>query len=216
MTEPTHIPSDDLGPEDVTDAESPEYDRGYRLLTTWNPPRWVLVALFALGAVLAVAVIWSYGWNHPSAYVAAVFAAVSPILTAIDFAERRLPDVVTLPAAGASVLALIVGALVSGDWGPALRGGAGMIILFVAFFIMFIFAGGAFGFGDVKLGLSMGAVLGTYSWFALLLGPFLGMILGFVVGLVLMLMRKATMKTAIALGPYLIIGTLTIVVLGAL
>ena len=91
-----------------------------------------------------------------------------------------------------------------------------MLILFAAFFVMFIFAGGAFGFGDVKLGLSMGAVLGTYSWFALLLGPFIGMLLGFAVGVVLMIMRKATMKTAIALGPYLIIGTLVIIVIGAL
>lgn len=211
-------PQNDLGHENLPQnpAEVEPADRGYRLLATWNPPRWVLVALFVAGGVLAVVTLVAYGWNHPSAYVAAVFVAVAPILTAIDFAERRLPDVVTLPAAGASVVALVVGGLVSGDWGPALRGGAGMLILFGAFFVMFIIAGGAFGFGDVKLGLSMGAVLGTYSWFALLLGPFIGMLLGFAVGVVLMIMRKATMKTAIALGPYLIIGTLVIIVIGAL
>ncbi|MDK7750706.1 A24 family peptidase [Brevibacterium sp. UMB10442] len=209
---------DDLGSGEPAQnpAEVEPADRGYRLLETWDPPRWVLVALFGAGGVLAVATLVAYGWNHPSAYVAAVFVAVSPILAAIDFAERRLPDVVTLPAAGASVIALVAGGLTSGDWGSALRGGAGLLILFVAFFVMFIFAGGAFGFGDVKLGLSMGAVLGTYSWFALLLGPFIGMLLGFAVGVVLMIMRKATMKTAIALGPYLIIGTLVIIVIGAL
>ena len=64
---------DDLGSGEPAQnpAEVEPADRGYRLLETWDPPRWVLVALFGAGGVLAVATLVAYGWNHPSAYVAA-------------------------------------------------------------------------------------------------------------------------------------------------
>lgn len=199
----------------MTDTDN-QPTRSFRLLTRWNPPKPVLIALFALGAVCAAAVVVALGPTNPRAYVCAVFVFVSPILTAIDFAERRLPDVITLPAAAASVVALVASAVASGSWQSVLRGGSGMVILFAVFFVMFVVAGGAFGFGDVKLGLSMGAVLGAHSWMALLIGPMIGLIMAFVVGLALMLARKANLKSAIALGPYLIFGTIAVIVLGIL
>jgi leader peptidase (prepilin peptidase)/N-methyltransferase len=62
------------------------------------------------------------------------------------------------------------------------------------------------GFGDVKLALGIGAVLGWYGWGTLLLGTFAGFLLGALYGGTLVVARRAGRRTTIPFGPFLIAG----------
>jgi len=73
------------------------------------------------------------------------------------------------------------------------------------FFIIFFFSKGrAMGFGDVKLAVLMGLLLG---WPNILVALFLAFFFGAVVGLVLMILKKKGLKSKMPFGPFLIIGT---------
>jgi leader peptidase (prepilin peptidase)/N-methyltransferase len=60
------------------------------------------------------------------------------------------------------------------------------------------------GFGDVKLTFVMGLLLG---WYEGLIAVYLSFILGGIVGIILLLLKKKGMKSKVAFGPFLVIGT---------
>jgi leader peptidase (prepilin peptidase) / N-methyltransferase len=60
--------------------------------------------------------------------------------------------------------------------------------------VLFLISKG-FGFGDVKLALVLGAVLGWYSWAIVLVGTFVGYVLGALYGIGLILAGRAGRTT---------------------
>ena len=73
------------------------------------------------------------------------------------------------------------------------------------FLIYFISKGKWLGFGDVKLAILLGLLLG---WPKILLGIFLSFIIGGIIGTGLILFSKKTLKSEVPFAPFLIIGTL--------
>ncbi|MEU6912984.1 prepilin peptidase [Streptomyces olindensis] len=144
-----------------------------------------------------------------------LLAPVGVLLTAVDFRVRRLPDPLTLPFAAAALALLGVTALVpehAGEWTTALLGS---LALGGGYFVLFLINPAGMGFGDVKLALGAGAVLGWYGWPTVMLGTFAGFLLGALYGAALVLTRRATRKTAIPFGPFLITGALLGLLVGA-
>ncbi len=70
------------------------------------------------------------------------------------------------------------------------------------------------GFGDVKLAGVLGLHLGWLGWGQLALGAFLAFFLGGVVGLALIATGRATRKSAIPFGPFMLVGALVAVLVG--
>ncbi|MBA0051325.1 prepilin peptidase [Streptomyces sp. AJS327] len=138
------------------------------------------------------------------------------VLAAVDARAYRLPDQLTLPLAGALPVLLGLAATLPGargNWTGAL---GGLAALGVGYFVLFLINPDGMAFGDVKLALSLGAALGWYGWAVLALGAFLGLALGAVHGLGLLLLRRASRKTAIPFGPFMTLGTLLGLLVGAL
>lgn len=177
-----------------------------------QPSRLAWAGLLAASLALA-GLVGLLQAGSPALGAFCLFAALTPLLIAVDLAEHRLPDVITLPLAGLCLIAVTAGAALSGDWSMLVRAvmsSAGLTAVFGLLF--FLGAGSGFGFGDVKLALSMGLCLGAITPLAVLIGPFLGFLLAAIVGLVLMLTGRATRSSSIALGPYLLAGTLIVIV----
>ncbi|MEU1519128.1 A24 family peptidase [Streptomyces sp. NPDC005811] len=148
----------------------------------------------------------------------AVWLLLTPagvLLAVVDFASHRLPDVLTLPLAAAALVLLGVVSLLSGDGGRWTSALLGCLVLGTCHFALFLIAGG-FGFGDVKLALVLGAVLGWYGWTVLLVGTFAGYLLGALYGIGLMLAGRAGRTSRFPFGPFLLAGTLVGVLLRAL
>ena len=63
-----------------------------------------------------------------------------------------------------------------------------------------------FGFGDAKLALVLGAVLGRYGWPIVLIGTFSGYLLGALYGIAPILAGRAGRATRIPFGTFLLAG----------
>lgn len=153
--------------------------------------------------------------TRPELAVWLLLAPVGVLLTLVDLRVQRLPDPLTLPLAGTALVLLGAASLLpehAGEWRTALFGA---LALGGFYFLFFLIRPIALGFGDVKLALGLGAVLGWYGWGALFLGTFAGSVFGSVHVTALVLLRRAERRAPVALGPYMIAGAFAGVLLEA-
>ncbi len=126
-----------------------------------------------------------------------------------DLKHRLILDVVTLPS-----LVLAVGlATISPDltvlralFGVLVGGGA---LLPFALISELFHGGRGFGWGDVKLGMLIGAITGmslNYGQLYALWALIAGVIIGGVVTLLLLLSRRLRLRDALPYGPFLVLG----------
>ncbi|MFE0422197.1 prepilin peptidase [Streptomyces sp. NPDC058953] len=170
----------------------------------------------AVVAAVVCALLAAATGPRPELAVWLLLVPFAMVLAQVDIRVHRLPDQLTLPLAAAA--AGLLGAVAplpaaAGSWGTALLGGTA---LGAGYFVLFLIHPGGLGFGDVKLALGLGVVLGWYGWSVLLAGAFAGFLFGSVYGLVLMARGRAGRRDAIPFGPFMIVGALTGVVAGAL
>jgi leader peptidase (prepilin peptidase)/N-methyltransferase len=168
-----------------------------------------------IATALVCAALAAATGTRPELGVWLLLAPVGVLLTAVDFRVRRLPDPLTLPFAAAALVLLGLTALVpehAGQWTTALLGS---LALGGGYFVLFLINPAGMGFGDVKLALGAGAVLGWYGWPTVMLGTFAGFLLGALYGGALVVARRAGRKTAIPFGPFLISGAFLGLLAGA-
>ncbi|MEU4036204.1 prepilin peptidase [Streptomyces collinus] len=182
-----------------------------------NAPRLVTpsAARLAVATAVVCAALAAATGTRPELAVWLLLAPVWVLLAAVDLRVRRLPDPLTLPLAAAALALLGLAALLpehTGHWPTALYG---TLALGGGYFALFLVNSAGMGFGDVKLALGAGAVLGWYGWPTVLLGAFAGFLLGALYGGALVVARRADRKTAIPFGPFLLAGTVAGLLIGA-
>lgn len=131
---------------------------------------------------------------------AAYLAIFSIPLAIIDVRERRLPNKITLPAIGVTLLGL----LLANEWqrvGVALICGGALFAIGTGLSFK-----GWIGMGDVKLLVPICLTLGWFGWELLALGLAAAFALAGAFVLVRMAMQKITTTSTIALGPFLLMG----------
>ncbi|MQA95778.1 MAG: prepilin peptidase [Streptosporangiales bacterium] len=168
------------------------------------------------GAVVSGLIGLRFGL-HPLLPAYLFLGAVSVVLGFIDLRVKRLPNAFTLPAYPIGLLLLTAAApLVDGGWERLLDAVIGMAAMWTVFFVLWFIYPAGMGFGDVKLSGILGLYLGWFGLDVVLIGGFAGFLLAGAYGLVLVLAGKATRKTAIPFGPFMMLGALLIVVAPAL
>jgi leader peptidase (prepilin peptidase)/N-methyltransferase len=133
-------------------------------------------------------------------------AAIAVTLAMIDFDVHRLPDSIVLPSYVIGVLLLVPAAAAEANWWSVERGLLSMLALLALYLALWFAYPGGMGFGDVKLAGLLGLYLGWLGWNSLFIGAFAGFLLGGTVGVALIAARRATGKTAIPFGPYMLAG----------
>ena len=130
-------------------------------------------------------------------------------ILAFDLKHRLILDVVTLPAMVAGVAL----SLVSPDLSPfrSLFGLAvgGLALLPFALVSSLFHHGEGFGWGDVKLGMVIGAVTGmslNYGGLYTLWALVAGTLIGGVVTALLLITRRLGLRDALPYGPFLVLG----------
>ena len=148
----------------------------------------------------------------PLLLVRSVFGLVLVQVIFFDFEHRLILDRVMFPAMALALLVTLTPLVSSraGLWAQPWWMGivmgliAGVLFLLLAFLGSSIFKAEALGFGDVKLAVFMGLLLGwPYTFTALFYGAFLA-----VIGVVVFAIRNRSLKGTIAYGPYLAAGAL--------
>ncbi|WP_116452877.1 prepilin peptidase [Blastococcus litoris] len=152
---------------------------------------------------------------RPATAALAWGAGAAVVLGAVDLLCHRLPDRVTYPAVAVCAAALLVDAAVLGTWAAFVRALAAAAVAFAVGVVAAVLSPDGFGFGDVKLLLLLGLVLGWFGWGVLMTGIFFGLLTGALVSLVLLATRRAGWRTAIPFGPPLLAGAVLVLSLGA-
>lgn len=174
--------------------------------------RYPLVELVT-GALFAV-MAWRLG---PSASLPAYLylTAIGVALSLIDLDVHRLPDAIVLPSYLVLAAMLTAAAASTGEWPSLIRAACGMAILYGVYLSLALIHPAGMGFGDVKLAGVLGLALGWLGWGPLAVGAFLGFLLGGVVGGGLMLAGRATRKSGIPFGPFMLAGAGVAVLFGS-
>lgn len=172
--------------------------------STW----WVLPACVVV-PVLAV-LAWP---GEPVVAVYAPAALVLIVLAAVDLDVFRLPDALTKPLCVGVGVGLFVVAMIGDDldaWVRALICGVVLGAIYLA--LVLIGSGSGMGLGDAKLALSLGMLLGYQSIAHVFVGSLVSFLIAGVAAVYLMAFRGATRKSHLAFGPYLVAGTLIVLV----
>jgi leader peptidase (prepilin peptidase)/N-methyltransferase len=179
------------------------------------PVAWTVAAELLTAAVFAGLAL-RFG-PHPVLAAFCYLGAVGVALAVIDARRRRLPDALTLPSYPVALVLLGVAALAGPDGGRRLLTAlAGLAAAWLLFALQALIYPAGIGWCDVKLAGLLGLYLGWLGVGALITGLFAGYLLAAAAGLALLAARRATRRSLIPFGPFLLAGTLIAILLSGL
>ena len=171
---------------------------------------WDLLVELGTGAGFAVMAL-RFGLS-PVLPAFLLLAALAPALAVIDLRWRRLPDPLTLPAYPAAALLLAVGALaIPGAPRHFLGALAGMAAAWLFFALLAFVHPAGLGWGDVKLSGVLGLYLGWLGAAAVAAGLLGAFVLAALAGLGLMAAGRATRKSQIPFGPFMLASAIAVI-----
>lgn len=159
----------------------------------------LLAALFGVGAA-------GLASSYPDLLAFAVLGVACALLVAIDLATFRLPDRIVGPMYPVLFLLLACAAAVDGDWSRLGRSAVAGLLLLVGYFVLAFASPDNLGLGDVKLAGLLGAFLGWLGWPQVLLGTLAAFALSALCALVLLGLRRASRRSDLAFGPWMVVG----------
>lgn len=130
-------------------------------------------------------------------------------LIVADFTEHRLPNRITMPLIGISYLVILAHALLSWEFEPLVFSVIAGLLTFGIGYAMAVWLD--FGMGDVKLLVTLNALLAWHSPFLVLLSLAIGFVVASVWAIFVWIKTKDP-KARIALGPYLLLGFAIVIV----
>lgn len=187
-----------------------------------GPPRLTFVELAAgrrlgwrlalVGAPVGFLVGWQVGWI-PALAAWAYLTAVCLVLGYVDARTRLLPTQLIAPSYWVVLVLLVGAAVLDGSlgeiWGSVL-GWAAM----GGFYYLMWRLGPGLGYGDVRLSGLLALCLGFLGWGRLVTGLYSGFLLGGVASAILVMTRRASFKTQLPFGPFMMLGALVGLVWG--
>lgn len=192
----------------------------------WPPPKTSGVLL----SVAATALLFLFYFSFKDLSLWGLLTVVGSLpflllLGVIDTVSYRLPFPVTFSLLGWQAGCLVAVGVTSGYWGGVSYGAAGALTYAGFLLVVYVASAGNLGFGDVALGLPLGALLGAPAVSAVtavsnaLYGLLLGSVLMAAAFLVLRLMSPtrgaegAMGRRYAPFGPNLIVGALVLLLL---
>jgi leader peptidase (prepilin peptidase) / N-methyltransferase len=165
-------------------------------------------------AGLFVALWFRFG-PSPALPAFCYLAVISVPLAFIDARHRRLPDALTLPSYPAALVLLGIGAaFVPGGGRHLVHGLIGMAAAWLFFVLQAFMYPAGVGWGDVKLSGVLGLYLGWLGARALLEGLLGGYLLAALAGVGLLLAGRATRKSLLPFGPFMLASSLAVIIAG--
>lgn len=174
-----------------------------------RPPRPIPIAM-RIAAPLVTAGLFgmvALRFTAPLEVAAYLLLAASAVLLAlVDILDRRLPNLVVLPAAVVLLTLLLGAALAANSWPAAtgtLLGAAG---LFAVYLLLAVISPSGMGMGDVKLAIALGAASGYLGLTAWLLCLTAGFLVGALAALGGLATRRVGLRGQLPFGPSMLLG----------
>lgn len=198
-----------VGPWVIARLREPE-------LETPGPPRPAFVELAGtrylrwrlavFGAPLGFLVGWQVGWT-PGLAAWCALTASSLVLGYVDARTRLLPTQVIAPTYWVIIVLILGAALADGSFAEARGAFLGWLVM-GGFYLLLWRLGPGLGYGDVRLSGLLALCLGFLGWDRLITGLYSGFLLGGVGSAALLVARRASLKTQLPFGPYMMLGAL--------
>ena len=151
-------------------------------------------------------------WALP---VFAYFIWLSVVLSIVDFRELRLPNKYVYPAYLLVPVGLLVPALVSARWDALAQAALCGLVGLALFMLLHVVYPAGLGMGDVKLAGIVGMMAGWVSWGTALVALMLAFFLSAILSVLLLVARKATLKSTLPFGPFMLGATILALALTA-
>jgi len=162
----------------------------------------------AVTAVLFAAGLLRFGWTW--ALPAFLYlAAVGLALALIDLDVHRLPSAIVVPSYPVLAVLLLFASWNPGgqsSWEPLVGAAVGGASMLAFYWVLAVVRPGGMGLGDVRLAGLLGLALGWLGWGSLVVGAFAAFLLGGAYSLGLLATRRATRKSGIPFGPWMLLG----------
>ncbi len=177
-------------------------ERAAQPQVAWWQRRGTVAVMAVLAALVTIVV---HGWRAD--LLGAIVLAFAGVYLAVeDFSSHRLPNAVLAPTAIAVATHLTVLALTGDRFSDLLRAFVAAAACGAGYLVLALARPTGLGMGDVKLGALLGLWLGWLGWGAVVLGVLAGFLLGGVAALALLATGRATRRSALAFGPWLLLG----------
>ena len=164
--------------------------------------------------ILWALVVWRLG-VHPQLPAYLAFATALVILSAIDIGHHRLPNKVLGPSSVTGAVLLVGATLVHQRWTNLEHAAIGAVAYGLPMLVLGIAAPSAMGGGDIKFAPYLGFHLGWMGLSLVLGGALLGLVAGGLGAAVLLVVGRKGMKDAIPFGPFMALGAMVMLLLGA-
>jgi len=167
-------------------------------------------AVELLTGLIFVTIYLYFGLTFYAVLLAIIFVGLI-VIAFYDFRKMIIPDEILLPIAILAVLSLIMSIFVKSGFGYPKTGLENLLLSFYGLVtfslpIIFLFVvskGKWMGFGDIKLGLFLGLVLGFPS---AIVAIFLTFLIGGLAGIILVALGKKQLKDKVPFAPFMILG----------
>lgn len=168
------------------------------------PISWRYPIVEGLTALILMSLFTVYGWSTEFLVYGFLMLFLIPI-SFIDLETGFIPDKLTLPALIIGIIFLVLFQIVS--WKSALIGAVsgGAFLLLLMIVGKAVLKKDAMGMGDVKLLVTIGVYVGFPAIFISL---FLGSFVAFVAIVIGLILKKQSLKSTLAFGPFIAIGSL--------
>lgn len=181
---------------------------------SWQYP--VVELLVALIFVLSY-VWWPLGFSTAGSFSFGLWLIFLTAFVALGIYDLRwfiLPDRIVYPLIGLALLEMVIRATVfGGGWRLVIAAFWGVFFLAGLFYSFYVISKGTWiGFGDVKLAVVLGLLVGGPLMALLLI--FLASVFGSILAIPLLIKGQARATTQIPFGPFLLVATILVVIFG--
>jgi leader peptidase (prepilin peptidase)/N-methyltransferase len=136
-------------------------------------------------------------------------------LTVIDLDHQRLPTPIVFVTGATSGALLVIASIELHDSAALVHGVIAGAVAFAVFAGIFYAVPHGMGFGDVRLAGLCGAVLGWIGYRITAVGFMMSFVTAGIFGVALLALGRAGRKTRVPFGPFLALGTVIAILVGA-
>ena len=144
-------------------------------------------------------------------FIYGIFAISLIIAGIIDLRIYILPNIINIAGIAAALIISVVNGLITSSISPVLDFFTGSVACGIPLYIIVVLFKRGMGMGDVKFAILIGSFLGLSSGLCAL---WISVVLGGVFSVIMIAAKKATRKTLIPFGPFMVIGALAMVFSG--
>ena len=154
-----------------------------------------------LPGILACYIYYSVG-NGEMTWIYSVLIQILTLITLVDLRTKLIPNRLNLAVGIIGLVAMLY-------YGNYMDSLAAFLLSGLLFFGLALISKGGIGGGDIKLIAPLGLVFGIFNTLFII---FYSFIFGAIAGIIMLISKRGSMKSELAMGPYIALATVYLII----